>query len=82
MTSKAAALVALAAADAADSVARETDAGILGPRYAPSALYIMGWERSYGASKAYRLAYAPAFVMAWVKRYALASEAALAAKAA
>lgn len=66
-------LVVTATADAAASVARETVAGILTPRYSVTALHQMGLERSYGAPRAYRNVYANAFVLAWTARYAAAA---------
>lgn len=59
----------LAALDAKASVARETDAAILTPKYTVSALHQNGWMRSYGAPRAYRAAFTNAYVLAWAARY-------------
>lgn len=59
-----------AAAAAVASVARESDAAVLGPRYTTQALHQMGWARSYGASRVYRAAFTNAFVLAWQSRVA------------
>lgn len=56
--------------DAQNSVARESDAAILTPRYTTSALEQMGWQLSYGQTRAYREAYTESFVKAWQARYA------------
>jgi hypothetical protein len=57
-----------ASAAAQASVARESDAAVLTPRYTTQALTQMGWARSYGASRAYRAAFTDAFVVAWQAR--------------
>ena len=59
-----------ATAAAHTSVARESDAAVLGPRYTDDALHQMGWARSYGANRLYRGWFTSAFVAAWKDRVA------------
>jgi hypothetical protein len=66
----------VAAIAAKVSVALESDAAILGPRYTTSALQQMGWARSYGRDRAYRAAFADYFTLAWLARYTTLSGAA------
>lgn len=56
--------------DAQAAVDRESVNSILLPRYTRDALMQMGWQRSYGAPKAYRTAFMTAFADAWEARFA------------
>lgn len=64
----------LVALDAKASVARETDAAIITPRYTTSALLQMGYARAYGQSRAYRAAFSEYFFLEWMKRYIALTE--------
>lgn len=72
---------ARAETDAVASVARETAKSIAVGYSLPTLLY-MGFDRSYGESKIYRAAYAPAFVQAWSRRVVDARLAEMAAQSA
>ena len=58
-----------AALDAARSVLRETDRGIVAPAYTEAALAQMADQRSYGESDIYRATFKQWFVAGWLARF-------------